>query len=562
MNEHPSLPDRVPPLPPDPSVPPAKVKPSRWPGWIWLLPVAAVAVVLYLGVRAWTGRGPTVQVVFASAAGIKGGNTKVKFQGQEVGEVESVKLENDLKHADVELSLSSQMSGHLGPDTRFWIESGTLSLNDLSSLKTLVAGPYIGIEPHDGKPTDHFTGLQKKPELTGEPAGRRYRLHEDKLGTISAGSPVLHLGVDVGEVLSTAMAPDGNGVDIEAFVRAPYDGLVRQGTRFWDAGAVQLSSGGGGPRIQFQSLPALVSGAIAFMTPQAAKETPVAAADARFPLYQGEGQAADAPSHSALGYRAVFINPSDTLPDGAPVTLGGKRIGEVTGSTLVYDGAAGNLELRASLMLEPSLLPMDHVSGSARDRIDGMLRRLIAQGLRASLDKSPPVLGGQQIALRFAASQPAATLGDGVEPEIPTTAGAGIDAILAQASSVMAKVNAMPLDRIGNDLQQVTQRLADLSASPKVTDALRRVDAAVTNLQHVSAAMDKDVPQALAQLKQAVHSARDLIGSQEEVANQPRTATVPATLYEVRRAARSIRQLADAIDRNPQALLTGREEKR
>jgi paraquat-inducible protein B len=500
--------------------------------------------------------------VFASAAGIKAGNTKVKFQGQEVGEVDSVKLEKDLKHADVELSLSSQMSDHLGPDTRFWIESGTLSLNDLSSLKTLVAGPYIGIEPHDGKQTDHFTGLQKKPELVGEPAGRRYRLHEDKLGTVSAGSPVLHLGVEVGEVLSAHMAPDGNGVDIEAFVRAPYDKLVHQGTRFWDASAVQLSSGGGGPRIQFQSLPALVSGAIAFTTPQAAKETPVATADTRFRLYQGETQATDAPTHSALGYRAVFINPSDTLPDGAPVTLGGKRIGEVAGSTLVYDGADGKLELRASLKLEPDLLPMEHVSGSGRDQMDGMLRRLIGEGLRASLDKSPPVVGGQQVALRFAASQPAATLGDGTDPEIPTTSGTGIDDILAQASSAMAKVNAMPLDRIGNNLQQVTQRLSELSASPKVTDALRRVDAAVTNLQHVSAAMDKDVPQALAQLKQAVHEARDLIGSEGEVGNQPRTATVPATLYEVRRAARSIRELADTIDRNPQALLTGREEKR
>ncbi|HEY8289927.1 MAG TPA: MlaD family protein [Acetobacteraceae bacterium] len=560
MSDHHSLPDRVPPEAPA-AAPPANVKPSRWPGWIWLLPVAAVGVVLYLGIQAWTSRGPTVHVVFTSAAGIKAGNTKVKFKGQEVGDVESVALQKDLKHTDVELSLASQMAGHLGAGTRFWIDGGTLSLNDVSSLKTLVAGPYIGIEPHDGKQIDHFEGLQKKPELTAEPAGRRYLLHEDKLGTLSAGSPVLHLGIDVGEVLKTAMAPDGKGVDIEAFVRAPYDKLVRQGTRFWDAGAVQISSGGNGPRVQFQSLPALVGGAMAFTTPAVAADTPVAAADSHFSLYQGETEAADAPTLSALGYRAVFINPSGTLADGAPVILGGKRIGEVTGSTLVYDGNAGRLELRASLMLEPSLLPMDHVSGSARDQMDGMLRRLIADGLRASLDKSPPVLGGEQVALRFAASQPEAALGEGPDPEIPTTAGTGIDDILAQASSVMAKANAMPLDRIGNDVQQVTHRLADLSASPKVTDALRRVDAAITNVQQVSATMDKDVPQALRQLTQAVHEARDLLGSEGEVGDQPQTSSLPATLYEVRRAARSIRELADMIDRNPQALLTGRGAK-
>src|SRR4051812_12385723 len=117
MSEHSSMPDRVSPEVPDPSVSPAKVKPSRWPGWIWLLPVAAVGIVLYLGIQAWNAEGPTVHVVFASAAGIKAGNTKVKFYGQEVGDVESVTLDNDLKHTHVELSLASQMSGHLGPAT-------------------------------------------------------------------------------------------------------------------------------------------------------------------------------------------------------------------------------------------------------------------------------------------------------------------------------------------------------------------------------------------------------------------------------------------------------------
>jgi paraquat-inducible protein B len=563
MSDSPSPPDRVPPNPlANPPAPEAKTRPSWFPGWIWLLPIAAVGAVAYLGIGAWTRNGPTVHVIFTSAPGVKVSDTKVRFQGQEVGEVEAVTIQKDLKHTDVEISLRSQLAGHLGPGTRFWIAGGNVSLNDLSALKTLISGPYIGIEPIDGKPTHGFTGLQTKPELTGPEAGRRYRLHETKLGNISAGSPVLHLGVNVGRVLSTSMAPNGDGVDVEAFVSAPYDKLVHAGTRFWDASAVQLSSGGGGPRIQLASLPALVSGAVAFETPDSVKDTPVAAAEAAFKLYQGESDAENAPTASALAYQAVFTNPSDTLPSGAPVTLAGKRIGEVGRSQLAYDGADGKLTLHADLMLEPSLMPMENVSGSPRMRMDAMLGRLIAQGLRAGLETSPPVIGGRQVALTFAANPPQASLGTGSDPMIPTTSSGGVDALVAQASQAVAKVNAMPFEQIGDNLRQTTERLAQLSTSPQVTEALRRINAAVANLERVSATMSNDLPHALVQVTQAVQSAKQLVGPNEEVGNQPQTSSVPATLYEVRQAARSIRELADTLDRNPQALLTGREATR
>jgi paraquat-inducible protein B len=242
--------------------------------------------------------------------------------------------------------------------------------------------------------------------------------------------------------------------------------------------------------------------------------------------------------------------------------LAGERIGAVGRSELIYDGADGKLVLHAHLMLEPSLMPIQNVSGSPRARMDAMLGRLIAQGLRAGLETSPPVIGGRQVALSFVPNSRRASLGAGPDPTIPTTSGGSIDALVAQASQAVAKVNAMPLEQIGDNLRQTTERLAKLSTSPQVTDALRRVNAAVTNLQRVSASMDHDVPPALAKLTQALQSARQLIGSGQEVGNQPQTSSLPATLFEVRRAAQSIRELADTLDRNPQALLTGREAQR
>lgn len=560
MNDTKSNPQRVPPEAPEPQGAPqgAHVKKSRWLGWIWLLPVAAVGIVGYLGIKALLGNGPTVHVVFASAANIKAGDTKVKFHDQEVGEVESVTLQKDLKHTDVVLSLHSQLEGHLGPDSRFWIEGGNLSLNDLSELKTLIAGPFIGIDPKPGKGTDHFTGLQKKPLVPEQTAGHHYHLKEAKLGTISRGSPVLHLGVKVGEVLDASMDDNKTGVDVEAFVYAPYDQLVHTGTRFWDASAVQLASGDAGPTIKFQSLPALVSGAVAFETSDEAKNQPQAGNDATFTLYDGQQAAENAPSPQALAYRVTFANPSAELQPNAGVTLADKRIGAVGQSSLDYDEGSGKLLLHATLMLEPSLAPIGKGAGDARQAMDAMLRSLIAQGLRAGLDKSPPLVGSQRVALRFVPNAPKAELGSGDAPEIPTTSGSGVEDIMAQASSVMAKVDALPLDQIGDNIRQATDRIAALSTSPQVTDALRQVSEAIANVRQVSASAKQELPAALASLRRTVRSAQAVIGQQGEVNDQPDTSTVPATLYEVRRAARSIRELADMINRNPQALLTGK----
>lgn len=559
MSETNQPPQRVPPDDPSPSTPEAKVKKNWWLGWIWLLPILAVAIVAWLGFGAWTSSGPTVHVIFTSAAGIEAGNTSVKYQGQNVGKVESVQLQKDLKHTDVVINLDSQLSGHLGPGTRFWIEGGQVSLNNLGELKTVIAGPYIGIAPQNGKPTRHFVGLTSKPILPPNPNGRRYHLHEATLGTVSAGSPVLHLGVNVGQVVSAQIAPDGQGVDIEAYVRAPYDKLVHQGTRFWDASAVQVTTGNGGPSLRLASLPALVSGAVGFVTPKAASNTPVAGVEADFQLYKSETEAKDAPSSDALAYQVVFNYPSDTLPDNAPVMLAGKRIGAVGHSDLLYNGASGQLKLRAKLMLEPALVSMTNSSGSTRAQMNAMLSLLISQGLRASLKTSPPFVGSEQVVLHFVSNPPQASLGTGSAPEIPTeSSGSGIDALLSKASDTMNNLNSVPFAQIGNNLKQLTDRLAALSSSPQLTDAVHRMDDAVTNLDKLSTSMNHELPQALDRLDHAAKSVDALVSTNEEVASQPRTSTLPSTLFELRRAARSVRELADAIRRNPQSLLTGR----
>jgi paraquat-inducible protein B len=546
--------------------PEAKYKKSWWPGWIWAVPIAALAIVAWLGLRYFANQGPSVTVTFETAGGVKASDTKVKYKDMVVGEVEEVQLKPDLQHVDVTLRLNSTMSGHLGPDTRFWIEGENLSLSNLSAIKTLVSGPYIGIDPRPGKQTDHFQGLTQPPVLKAEPPGTRFTLHADRLSSVSRGSPIYYLDLKVGEVQGFQLGKDMHSFEVYAFIQSPFDKLVHASSRFWNASAVRLSTQGTGPSLHVQSLPALFEGAIAFETPQDVSSGKQAAGNANFTLYDSKDAAENAPHPADVPYRVTFTGQSDGLAAGAPVMLEGNRVGTVRDSALQYRPGAGTLDTRATIALDPKLIqPTIDASGDSRGPMDAMMRNLIEHGLRAELGRTTPLIGGTMVSLRFVPHAKSATLGDGTVPEIPTGSGADIDAIIAKAGDVMDKIDQLPLSEIADDIHQTTQKLAALSQSPELTESLRNLDRSVTNIEHVTAQARTDIGPILTEIRRAAReaqqtlaSAQNVMGGGTQAIEAPGSAGLPSTLYELKRAARSLRELSDYLDRHPEALLRGK----
>ena len=550
-----------------PPAPPARAqhRQSRWPGWIWAVPIAAVAIVGWLGIRSLLSGGPHVTVVFPTVADVKANDTKVKFNGMEVGEVSSVTVEKDLRHMRVGIDLHADMAGHLGRGTQFWLSGVKPNLADISEIKSIIAGPSIGIDPKPGDKQDHYQGLAEPPVQTFGAEGTRYMLHAPRLGSVQRRTPIYYRDKEVGRVDRVTMV-HGNGFDIAVFVDAPYDKLVHDGTRFWNAGAVRLSTSGTSPGVQFQSLPALFAGAIAFETPQGGDAGAVATADHRFTLYRDEDAAEAAPYADSVRYRVVFRDPSTTLQANAPVKLAGETIGAVETSRLAYDPAQGDLRLEATIALDPGKVRRTSGNwGSGRAEMDAMLRTLVGHGLRAELQSSPPVIGGGEVALAMVAGQ-SGTLGGGDIPEIPAAPGGGSGGVMASASRVMDKIDAMPLAQIADELHQVTQHVAALTASPHLSDTLRQVDRSTAALEKITRSAQREMPATLANLRRAVDEASQALRNTSAVLARsaaggpggPESADLPHTLYEVSRAARSLRELADYLDRNPSALLTGR----
>jgi len=535
---------------------------SHWPGWIWSVPIAAIGVAIWLGVQSLTSGGPTVVVVFPQVADIKAGDTKVKFQNLAVGQVKSVKLYNDLHRMRVTLSLDASMKGHLGRGTHFWIEGNNPSLSDLSSLRAIISGPSIGVDPANGPALDQYAGEANRPVPGFGTKGRSFVLETDKLGSLQRGTPIYYLGQKVGEVEAEQMV-GSNFFAVTVFISQPYARLIHDDTRFWKAGPISLQTGGTGPTLDFQSLPALVQGAIAFETPETDNTTAASATGHHFSLYADRQTALYAPTSDAVRYRLHFPETSDSLSPHAAVTLSGTRIGSVVSASLNYDGTSGQTAIDAVIAIDPSHITLHDVQGATpSQQVQTMIGHLVYHGLEASLTKSPPLIGGTTIALKMTPGAHG-TLGAGPEPELPTTSGGDIAGLIAKANGIEEKVAQIPVARIGQNVAEATQGAAQVMQSRDLHDTLRHVEHTSLHLDRATAEVQRWVPRLLDQLRHSVATAEEALNSAETMlssngnVSNPEAAGLPETLYEVSRAARSLRELSSFLDQHPQALLAG-----
>lgn len=549
----------------------AVFRPSKWPGLIWAVPVAALAIIAWLGISALLQNGPNVDVMFPVAGGLKPGTTKVEYKGYIVGHVGSVTLSKKLDQMRVEINFDADMKGHLGTGTRYWLIGTSFSFSQLSNVMDMITGPVIGLDPRPGKTVRKAQGLGAPPQLTSAQAGLKLTLWAPHLSNLTTGSPILYRGYKVGMVTGVAMASDGSFFSLHAFIDSPWQKLVTGNSRFWNAGAVRISSGGAGAGVQLQSVPALLMGAVGFETP-AGMPAPRAQDGNRFRLYNSESQAGDAAGPAAVTYRAIFSGGPHGLQAGAPVQLDGSPAGTVTSVTMRYNAAKGALETLTTFTLQPQEIPLATGRWNLDDpapQMNAMLSTLIAKGLRAEMGSTVPVVGGKMIQLAMVKDAPQAKLQPGNPAQVPVFGGGSGDVgqILAQINDILASVNAMPLDQIAANIHSATSRLAALTRAPQTKQTLRHLDHTMAHVDAITRQVNTKLPailqgvqQSAAQAQAALTAAQGLLNTRGPSNAAPDEADLPHTLYELSQAAQSLRALADFLNSHPGALITGRSD--
>lgn len=274
----------------------ARVRPRRWIAWVWIVPIAAAGVVVWLAYRAIAERGPEITISFSAAQGLQPGQATIQHLNAVLGTVTSLQLTHDMRRVIVHARMNRQATPYLTDSTIFYVVTPHVGVEGISGLSTIVSGAYIEMYPgREGKARRHFVGLDSPPIVPPGTPGGSFILHAPDLSSLTRGSPVTYRGVDVGVVTDYSLAGDGHDVNVTAFIHAPTDRLVHPGTRFWNAGGVAMTLGTQGLQLRANSWQQLLAGGVAFDTSRAAMAGTPSPAGSVFQLYDTEQAATGGP---------------------------------------------------------------------------------------------------------------------------------------------------------------------------------------------------------------------------------------------------------------------------
>ncbi len=539
---------QTPPLPDRESIPEALATPHR--RWslqlVWLIPIIAALIGGWLAIKAVLDRGPVIRISFSTAEGLEPEKTRVKYRSVNIGRVTRIDFSEDRTRVIATVELSKQAQPFLVADTRFWVVRPRLVGTQVSGLGTLLSGAFIGMDAGTSADSrSEFSGLDVPPIVTIDLPGRHFELRADDLGSLDVGSPIYFRRIQVGSIVAYKLDADGRGVTLRMFINAPYDQHVKADTRFWQASGIDVALDAGGIRLNTESVTSMLLGGAAFQTPAESVQAPPAKENALFALYPDHGKAMRLPDTAEVTYHLVFAESVRGLSVGAPVDFRGVVVGEVSAIDVEFDAARSDVRVPVALRLYP-----ERIRGKAKPgdpTSTALIEKLVARGLRAQLRNGSLLTGQLFVALDFFPEEPkAAVLKRAGRVEIPTVAGS-LQELQARVLGLVRKFERLPLEGTLTDARKALQVLASTLATTE--NAVKRVDSELT----------PQATRALADLSRTLAGVeKSLDGVLAE--NAPMQHDVRETLREISRAAESLRNLADYLERNPGAILRGRSE--
>ncbi len=365
---------------------PKTKKTTNWSA-IWVLPLIALGIGLWLGWKSMNDAGIDIKIYFENGEGIQIGKTQLMYKGIQVGKVTDLHVSDDINGVVATVEVLKEAEPYLSKETRFWLVRPRVSLAGVTGLETLVSGIYIAIDPVKGEPERKYHALSEPPPLSDNLPGLHLTLKAERLGSLEQGSPVYYRQIQVGQVKSYQLAEDQRTVEIKVHIEQPYAQLVRKHTRFWNASGLNVTAGLSGVKIRTESLLSMAAGGIAFATPENRQDSPPTDSTIPFRLYDGF-EAAEAGLKVMLRMEDVSgLNPGNT-----PVMYNGVQVGTLKKLDMDKNFAGATAELTMEPRTEEFL-----VEGTEFWTVKPSISLAGISGIEA-------LVKGNYIAVRFAKS--------------------------------------------------------------------------------------------------------------------------------------------------------------
>ena len=144
-------------------------------------------------------------------------------------------------------------------------------------------------------------------------------------------------------------------------------------------------------------------------------------------------------------------------------------------------------------------------------------------------------------------------------PRLPTVP-AELDEVSQRFSTLLRRVEELPLEAIGKDLQNTMAGVDKLVNGPDLRDAVKSLGDILDELKTTTQTLNADtVPRINTALAEMTTVIKDLDGWVS--ADAPLQGDLRKTLEELAAAGRAISELADMLERHPEALIQGKGSK-
>ena len=316
-------------------------------------------------------------------------------------------------------------------------------------------------------------------------------------------------------------------------------------------------------------------------------------------LVFGSGQFFKAKLHWVV----YFDTSLNGLNVGAPVKVQGVQVGIVKEIELQLDSHQQKLMKPVVLEIEPWRLASPDGSPYELSRLSGEFRReevrkLIEAGLRARLEVQSILTGLLYVDLDFHPREPLRLTGLNFKdmPEIPSIPPT-VDEVMSTLEGVVKQVGQMPLEQMVGDMALTLTEIRKLVMSEETRKSQAALARSLTKAQDLLTKLDERLPSMVAHLdeasahfgetarettlavrevnthlgpvmkaaEQTLLKATDALEATRAAANNVADSTgddstLQSSVAELRRAAQSLRQLTDYLERHPDALLFGKSD--
>ena len=507
----------------------------RRPSLVWLMPLLAVLVAVWVVWQNYEDRGPLITVMFPSASGIRADTTELRIRDIRVGIVEEVGFTDALAAVRADIRIDKEVAQYIDADAQFWLVQPQVSARGVTGIGTILSGVYIeaSFDGEVGASATEFMALENPPLSGFGEEGTRVVLRTRAGGQLAAGAPVLATGIEVGRIGQPVLSESGNTVTMEAFIAAPYDRRLTTNSRFWDASGLSVNVGTGGLDLRVDSLAALVEGGVNFGTPVTGGE-PVEDGHV-FEVFASEDAAREdafeGTTDPDLPLSIVLDTDVSGLGVGTVVRFRGVKAGEVVDvvGLAPEEGSDERVRLLIDMNLTPTRIGLR--PGLTAEQLRNVLAARVARGLR--MRPATEGLFGQTTVLELAnvPDAPEAEIAEGLDGRlIFPTATAVVSDGESGVDGLVARVSQLPIEEVmtaAADAMTSVSRLAGAAEGVLTSDGVRELPGTVDATLREAQGLVADVRQggAIESFTNTLRSVEGTMASVDEVAR-----SLPATV--------------------------------